>query len=333
MATLYVIEPGARVEKEYRRLVVVKDDEVLLRVPIQRVTQVVLVGRVGVTTPALHQMLHQEIPLLLVNRTGRLLGRLLPPVRPNLPLRQAQYRRNDDSDFCLRLAREIVIGKIRNQRVLAQRLARRRVCSQKAETLLFLKQTMQKAQIADTISTLLGLEGQGAKRYFSLYRQAFDDDWKFKKRTRRPPRDPVNALLSLGYTFLGHAMITALEAAGLDPYLGFFHAEKYGRPALALDLLEEFRAPVVDSLVLTLLKRKTIRPDDFAPPQENGAIYLKPAALRTFLGKFSNKLEQPIKLRELGRSLSYRKIFELQARKLAHFIQGDTEKYVPFRAR
>ena len=126
MPTLYVVEPGARIEKEYHRLLVTREDEVLLRVPLHRVTQVVLVGTVGVTTPALHALLRAQVPLLLVRRTGALVGRLTPAIPRNLPLRRAQYRRNDDASFCLEMTRAIVTGKLRNQRVLALRILRRR---------------------------------------------------------------------------------------------------------------------------------------------------------------------------------------------------------------
>ncbi|NKQ35673.1 MAG: CRISPR-associated endonuclease Cas1 [Chloroflexi bacterium] len=332
MPTLYLLEPGSRLEKEYQRLLVTKDDEVLFRVPIQRVSQVVFIGRVGATTPALHALLQAEIPLLLVNRSGRLKGRLLPPTAANLPLRQEQYRRNDDTAFCLALARAVVIGKVQNQRTLALRLARRHDTIDRAG-LAVLKESMAQAEQADSLARLLGIEGYAARLYFRTYRQAFSQAWQFQKRTRRPPKDPVNALLSLGYTFLTHSMMTALEAVGLDPYLGYFHAEKYGRPALALDLVEEFRAPVVDSLTLSLINRRWLQADDFYMDTGSGGIYLKDRGFRIFLHNFSDKLESKIKVRELDRSISYRKLFEVQARKIARFIQGKEDVYRPFRAR
>lgn len=331
MPTLYITEPGARVEKEYGRLLVTQHDEVLLRVPIQRVSQVVLVGRVGVTTPALHALLRHHIPLQFINRRGKLLGRVLPPTPHNLPLRQQQFRRNDDPAFCLDLARQIVTGKIRNQRTMALRLARRQpnLSSTHATEL---KASIQQAIGAPTLDSLRGIEGNGARVYFHLYRQAFDPHWQFTKRTRRPPKDPVNALLSLGYTLLTNAMITALETVGLDPYLGYLHAEKYGRPALALDLVEEFRTPVIDSLVLMLLRRRTLQLDDFIHSDEDEGTVLTSAGLRRFLYKFTARLDQPIRVRSLGRAISYRKLFEVQARHLARTIQ-DGKAYQPFRAR
>lgn len=334
MPTLYVIEPGARLEKNYQRLLIVKDDETLMRVPIRRVTQIVLVGRVGVTTPALHALLRAQVPILIVNRSGKLQGRLLPPTGGNLPLRQEQYRRNDDAPFCLELTRAIVAAKIHNQRVLALRLARRHdhIAPGRLDAL---KTAIQQTQTAADIAALRGIEGMAARRYFAVYRQAFTQEWQFHtaKRTRRPPKDPANALLSLGYTFLTQNMMMALEAAGLDPYLGYFHAEKYNRPALALDLVEEFRAPIVDSLVLSLLNRKWLQEKDFERSDNNKGTFLTTHGFRIFLRHYSNKLESTFKSRELERAISYRKLFEVQARKLARVIEGKETAYKPFRMR
>lgn len=331
MATLYVTEPGARIEKEYRRLLVTKEDEVLLRVPLRRVTEVVLVGRVGVTTPALHALLQAGVPLLLVGRSGRLAGRLLPPTARNLPLRQAQYRRDEDPAFATEMARCIVASKLRNQRVLALRLLRRRP---EADRMPLASLYAAETQVsgAPGLDVLRGVEGRGARAYFALYRQAFDAGWQFAKRTRRPPRDPVNALLSLGYTMLGHALVSALEVVGLDPYLGYFHAEKYGRPALALDLVEEFRAPFVDSLVMTLVNRRMLQEDDFRS-RGDGGIVLNDRGLRVFFREFGDRLEGTVTPAGVGRPLSYRKIFEVQARRMANVVLGKVDRYRPFQAR
>jgi CRISPR-associated protein Cas1 len=332
MPTLYVTEQGARIEKEYRRLLVTKHDEVLLRVPLRRVTQVVLVGYVGLTTPAMLALLRAQVPVLMVKRTGALVGRLVPAMPKNLPLRQAQYRRNDDPAFALDLAGAIVAGKLRNQRVVALRVLRRRPEADRGplDDLYAAEAGARKARDPDE---LLGFEGIGARAYFALYRQAFGAEFAFAARTRRPPKDPVNALLSLGYTLLGHAMMTALEAVGLDPYLGFFHTEKYGRPALALDLVEEFRAPLVDSLVMRLANWRMVTPEDFTPSPDGEGVYLNDRGLHLFLREFGDRLAAPVQLKGTHRSLSYRKHFEVQARKLAHVIEGDQPRYEPFWAR
>lgn len=333
MSTLYVIETGARLEKEYQRLLVTRDDEVILRVALGRVSRVVLVGRAGATTAALHALLAAGIPLVLIRRSGKLVGHLSPPSPANLPLRRAQYRRDADDRFCLALARAVVAGKLRNQRTLIGRLARRHPARIDRALVAQVNAAVGRAEAAADLDTLRGIEGRAARQYFAAYRAAFDPAWAFEKRTRRPPRDPINALLSLGYSLLGQNMMTALEIVGLDPYLGYFHAEAYGRPALALDLLEEFRAPVVDSLVLSLANHGIVGPRDFEPDPEDGGIVLTERGLRTFLHQFNKTLESERLVRAVGRRLSYRKLFEVQARRMAKVIDGREAVYRPFVAR
>lgn len=332
MSTLYVVEAGSRLEKEYDRLLVTLNDEVILRVPVGRVSRVVFVGRVGATTAALHALLAADIPLLLITRGGKLLGQLSPPMPGNLPLRRAQYHRDEDADFCFRLAREIVAGKLRNQRTLVGRLARRPGGAVPAGAATRLTAAIARVEAAADMDALRGIEGQAARVYFAHYRRAFDPAWAFTNRNRRPPRDPINALLSLGYSLLTQNMMTALEGAGLDPYLGYFHSEVYNRPALALDLVEEFRAPVVDSLTLWIANQRILRPEDFRPG-EGGGVELTDRGLREYLSQFSRKLESAVLVRELERRLSYRKLFEVQARRLARVITGEEESYRAFRAR
>ena len=328
VATLYVVEPGARVEKEYGTLLVVKDDEVLMRVPLARVTYVVLVGRTGVTTPALLALLKQGVRLSWVNRQGELVGQLVPPLGKNVKLRKRQYLVTDDDALRVSVVQAIVYGKVRNSLVLMKRL-RRRGRARSLGRIEKVTAVLKAVRETSSIDALRGLEGIAARTYFSMLKEALPDSFSFIKRTRRPPRDPVNALLSWGYTLLYAHIWTALEVVGLDPYVGFFHGEKYGRPALALDLAEEFRAPVVDSLVLTLLNKRMITEKDFET-KGGGGCYLRPRGLRVFLKAFSNRVQTTVKHKMLGRSLSYQKIFEVQARYLAKVIMGERSEYSPF---
>jgi len=331
MATLYVTEPGARIEKEYRRLLVTKDDDTLLAVPLGRVSEVVLVGTVGATTPALLMLLDEGIPLSFVTRTGQLRGRLAPPSPKNLPLRHAQYDRARDPAFCLAVGRAIVDGKLRNSRALAYRIRRARP-QIAAEWLERIERAVEAVAQAGDLDTLRGVEGSAAKAYFEVLRQALRPEMTFEKRTRRPPRDPVNALLSLGYTLLTQNLITACEVVGLDPYDGFFHADKYGRPALALDLVEEFRGPVVDSVVQLVVNKRVVGPGDFEEGREGG-IYLSNRGLRKFLEQYTHRLNTEIVHPYHERRLTYQRVFEVQARLLAKTIQGELDRYVPFRVR
>ncbi len=332
MATLYVTEQGARLEKEYRRLLVTKEDEVLLRTPLGRVSEVVLVGRVGFTTPALLTLLDAGVGLTLISRMGQLRGRLTPPLAKNIPLRHKQYERAQDEGFCLEIAQAIVRGKLCNQRTLARRLCRSHP-EIEAGLVERITAAIRGIKGADDMDSLRGLEGAGARAYFHILRQALAAGWKFEKRTRRPPTDPANALLSLGYTLLGQSLVTALEVVGLDPYDGFFHADKYGRPALALDLVEEFRSVIVDSVVLKIANNRMLDPEKDFRPGPKGAVYLDRKGLKVFFEQYSARLNTRVRHPVVKRGLAYQQCFEVQARFLRKVIEGEMGVYLPFRAK
>jgi CRISPR-associated protein Cas1 len=328
MPTLYVTEPGARIEKEYRRILVTSaDEEVLLSVPLVHVTDVVLVGSVGVTTQALLSLLEAGVSFSIVSRSGKLLGRLRPPSEGNIFLRRLQYQRAADSAFCLPIAKAIALGKLKNQRAFASRLCRTR--PELKPNLEKITAAIKNAEGEQNLDSLRGQEGIGAKAYFGIFRAALHAGWDFEKRSRRPPADPANALLSLGYSLLTQNMMTALEVVGLDPYDGFFHADVYGRPALALDLVEEFRSLIVDSVVLTIVNKRILTPDDFIPVEEGG-FHLKPRAMKKFLMQYNVRLQTTAMHPLAGRAITYQKCFEAQAWQLRHVIEGKIPAYIPF---
>ncbi len=352
MATLYITEPGARLEKEHRRLRVVdKEGQTLLVTPLVRVSEVVLVGWAGATTPAMLTLLDEGIGLFLLNRQGKLRGRLTPPTGKNLPLRRRQYDLAEDDDFCLRLSAAIVAGKLRNSRTMARRIIRSGVEPPpgQLERLLACVKTAgalagetgatgsqpgggRRDDAGNLKSELMGLEGRAAKAYFSIFRQAVNRRLPFDSRSRRPPKDPVNALLSLGYSLLTANLMSALEIVGLDPYCGYFHGlAAYGRPALALDLMEEFRPIIVDSLALTLVNKRMLSAADFEPARGNSqGVYLTARGRRIFFEQYTRRLNTAVIHPLAGRALSYQKIFELQARQLAKLIMGESSEYEPF---
>lgn len=354
MATLYITEPGARLEKEYKRLRVVdREGQTLLITPLVRVTEVVLVGWAGATTPAMLSLLDAGVGLTFLNRQGKLRGRLTPPTGKNLPLRRRQYFRADSLPFCLRLSRAIVAGKLRNSRTLARRMVRGGVepppgqferliaCLQTADNLPIIDaEPPDKRQSPAAVppdgsletckSQLMGLEGRGAKAYFSILRRALRQRLPFAERSRRPPKDPVNALLGLSYSLLTNNIISALEVVGLDPYCGYFHGlSAYGRPALALDLMEEFRSIVADSVILTVVNKRMLTQKDFEPGRAGG-VYLTRRGKRVFFKQYTRRLNTTIYHPLAGRALSYQKIFEVQARQIAKLIQGELDEYQPF---
>jgi len=188
----------------------------------------------------------------------------------------------------------------------------------------------------DDEDVLRGLEGSAANAYFKVLKSGikWQGEGAFTKRTKRPPRDPVNVLLSFGYTLCGDALFTACEVVGLDPYCGFFHAEKYGRPALALDLVEEFRSIIVDSVVLTLINKKMIKTADFEyDAGDGGRVILKNKGLKIFLNEFIKRLNTNINHPFIGKSIAYRKCFEIQARQIRKIIEGSQQDYIPLTVR
>jgi CRISPR-associated protein Cas1 len=329
MATLYVTQPGCRIEKEYHRLLVTNpEDDVVLVVPLAKVSEVVVIGSVGFTTQAMVQLLENGIPVSIMSSTGKLLGKLQPAASKNIFLRHAQYRRALDLDFCHKMTRSIVTGKVRNQRTLARRICRGRPAIP-ASFAQNLDKVLSAIPFAADQDTLRGLEGAAAKNYFQILRKAIPPDWDFSSRSRRPPRSPMNALLSLGYSLLTHNLMTALEIVSLDPYDGFFHADAYGRPALALDLVEEFRSVIVDSVVLSVINKALVSVDDFIYEEERGC-FLKPAALRKFIRQYAQRIQTRVKHPLAEQALTYQKIFEVQARQMRKVIEAQETEYQPF---
>jgi len=332
MPTLYVTEPGARIEKEYKRILVMsKDEEALFSAPLVHVTDVVIVGSVGITTQAMLSLLEAGVSFSIVSRAGKLLGRLMPPAEGNIFLRREQYKRAADPSFCFPIAKAIVAGKLKNQRAFALRLRRAHPAIPR-DRIESLTRAIAQAESETDMESLRGREGIGAKAYFDVLRRALPSEWDFPRRSRRPPKDPANALFSLGYSLLTQNMMTALEVVGLDPYDGFFHADVYGRPALALDLVEEFRSLIVDSVVLTVTNNRIITPDELEPGPDGG-FYLKPRALKKFLAKYNARLQTAALHPKAGRPITYQKCFEVQARQLRHLIEGKIGEYQPFLTR
>ena len=341
MPTLYVTEPGAMVKKEYRRLLVSKSDEVLLAIPLAHVSEVVLVGWAGVTTPALLSLLDAGVGFTMVTRSGKLRGRLQPAEARNLPLRHKQYAAASDPKFILEVSRAIVTGKIKNSRTMVRRILRQRRARKKLtlqaeghNAVELLKSALIQVPTADSLSELRGLEGSAARAYFAILRRALRSEFHFQQRTRRPPKDPSNALLSLAYSLLTNAIFTACSVAGLDPYDGFFHSNKYGRPALALDLVEEFRTIVADSVVLTVVNNGILKKKDFKiEGGEYSGYYLTQRGLKRFLIQFNRRLNTKVYHPQAGRSLTYQKIFEIQARRLRKAIEQKIPDYLSFLAK
>lgn len=327
MGTLYVATAGARVRKTGHRLVVSTEEGVLQSIRLRDLERVVLAGRVEVTTPALLAMLEAGVETTLLSRGSRLLGTLHPPGSRNVFLRVTQVKRHQDPTFRLQTGRSIVHAKVTNARRVLQQTARRRPDLDLAPALEALKVAARKALEAPAIAQLMGIEGDAASVYFRAYGSLFLRDLRFEKRSRRPPKDPVNSLLSLGYTLLSGEAVGAVASAGLDPDVGMFHELSYGRPSMALDLVEEFRQPVVDRLVLSLCNRRVFSGADFRTVEEGGQ-YLQDEARKRFFDYYDRTVNSTFQ-DSRGRKTTFRALLLEQARLLARAIQDGTD-YQPF---
>jgi len=338
MPTLYVVEQGAEIGCAGDRLVVRRGEEQIIALPIAKIDDLVIFGNVGLTTPAVKRLLDEGIEVTFLTIYGRYHGRLVGAATPHAALRRTQYRRADDNAWALDLARQFVEGKLRNQRALLQRFARNRTSVPDgvlaaAEALAW---PIGRVARATTIGSLLGIEGSGTARYFEGFRALLGPEWRFDRRDRRPPPDPVNALLSFGYTLLSHKAVGAVQAAGLDPYQGFLHQVDYRRPSLALDMIEEFRPLLVDSLVLRICADGRILPTDFSLTNDGPGVLLSDDARRRFVSAFEERMRteatHPDGADGRPGKVTYLRCMELQARCLVRALQRNAQ-YVAFAAR
>lgn len=340
MAVLYVTENGSKVQKEDERLVVRLKDEVLEEIPLIKLEKVVVMGRsVQVTTQAMFALVGRGIDVLYLKGGGGYGFRVVGNEHNLSQLRYRQALAINDEGLGLRIAREIVRAKILNQRVLVQRHAERAPWAGKAlETMATMAQRVDGAA---TLDELRGFEGNAARAYFGLYRQLLKERMGFDRRAYYPPTDPVNAMLSFGYTLLLNDCISACQIAGLDPYLGFFHALDYGRPSMALDLEETMRPVIVDSLVLGLVNSGRIKAADFQKGKGNGqsgpGIYLTDAARHLFVETYEARINTTTSFPQgessLQQETTYRRTLLLQAQSMARVIMGEAQAFIPLRIR
>lgn len=326
MPPLYVVHQGAKIRIRNRRLLVEREGKALLHVPLNHVTQVVLFGNVGLTTPAIKTLLGRGLEVVFLTRKGRYRGRLIGEVTPHVPIRRAQYRQLERPEFALDTAMGIVQAKMKHQRALLQRHHRNRKMAEIEVVIDQLHKAIDKVPRKTTLAGLRGLEGSATASYFRGYRRLFDPAWRFKSRNRRPPRDPVNVLLSFGYTLLSQVAVGAVQTAGLDPYLGLYHQYVYNRPGMALDVMEEFR-PVVDGVVLWCLRSGQVTPADFTPSDGERPIVLSETGQRRFLQAFETRMSQRFTHPLRRVKLDLRQCVLEQARQVASRLQEGKPGY------
>lgn len=332
---LYVQANSASVRKAGETLEVSVEDKKVSTARLIDVSQLVLMGNVYVTTPTLHELMRREIPISWHSFGGWFLGHTIGNGHKNVELRTAQYQGSFDEQVCLRIARALTRAKIQNCRTLMRRNWRG---SESVDDLMAdLKRDIDQSEHARNLEPLLGIEGQAAARYFRHFRyllkrdEEADFQFDFTTRNRRPPTDPVNALLSYAYSLLTRTWTVTLAAVGFDVYRGFYHQPRYGRPALALDMMEPFRPLLADSTVLTAINNGEVRPTDFISAA--GSVNLAPDGRKRFIAAYERRLSQEITHPLFGYRISYRRVLEVQARLLGRFLLGEIHEFPQFLTR
>ena len=333
---LYVQARGAKVAKSGETLVVSVNDEKVATARLAETSQVVLMGSIYITAPCLQELMWRGIPVTWHSHGGWFYGHTTGNGHKNVELRTAQYRASFDRTTCLLFAKGLVSAKIANCRTLLRRNWKR--SADNRDVLIELKEDSRHVGRVRSLNVLLGVEGTAAARYFRAFPAMISESdsaralaFDFEKRNRRPPTDPINALLSFAYSLLTRAWTVTLTAVGFDAFRGLYHQPRYGRPALALDLMEPFRPLIADSVVLQAVNNGEIRPTDFTAAA--GSVALAPAGRRRFIAAFERRLSHEILHPLFGYRVSYRRLMEMQARLLGRFLMGEIPVYPNFTTR
>ncbi len=336
---LYLNTQGLSVGKSANVLMVKEKGKVIQKVRIHDICQLNLFGNIQLTTQAIQTLCQNEIPIAYFSMGGWFYGTTNGLGIKNIFLRREQFRWAESPLFCLRFARALVSGKIKNQRTLLQR----NHVEPPPAALIQMKCMQQDAVRAESLEQLLGIEGNAARVYFQNFTGMIKTEeepfggtdlngpmrqFDFQGRNRRPPRDPINALLSLAYSVLAKDLTIVCHAVGFDPYLGFYHQPRFGRAALALDLMEPFRALIADSVVLSAINTRMVTPKDFV--RAGNAVSLRPEGRKAFFRAYEQRMDTLVTHPMFGYRVNYRRMLEIQARLLARVLTGEIANYPVF---
>jgi CRISPR-associated protein Cas1 len=333
---LFVTNAESFVSLDNDNVVVKQNDEILLRVPLLNLEGIVIFNYFGATANLMAECAARNITISFLNEYGKYLGTLYGETKGNVLLRKEQYRISDNPDRKHEYAKNFIFGKLHNQKWVIERTIRDhalRVDKERLEEVSAqISQNMREVLNCNDTDTLRAIEGNSAQSYFRIFDEFILQDktvFKFEKRSRRPPTDPINALLSLAYTLLAAECRHALEVVGFDSYVGFMHTDRPGRASLALDLMEELRPQFADRFVLSLVNRKEILPDDFEK-QESGAVLLTKNGRKKFLAAWQQRKREEIKHPFLEEKCDWGLVPYIQALLLSRVIRKDLDKYPPF---
>lgn len=330
MAPVYVREQGAVVRRQGERILVTRDKQKMLDLPLIHLDQLVLFGNVQLTSSATAMLLQAEVDVVFLSIHGKFRGRLVHTGSKFAKLRHAQLQKMSDEASSLAIAQQVVVGKLNNQQALL-RAKMADTSPHKTKAVGEVSQMQKRALSAGNIDSLRGFEGRAGAVYWGAVQSLIPEPFEFKGRKYFPPPDPVNALLSFGYSLLLKDVTAAVQVVGLDPYLGFFHTIDYGRPSLALDMMEEFRPILVDWIVVDLVMGDALSLEDFErtgnPKQP---VRMTEATGTRLITLYEQRVNERVNHADAGGQTSYRRVIELQVRRLARLMLGTGRIYRPF---
>ena len=334
--TLYVTTPDRYLSLDGENVVINSDGKEIARLPLHNLERIITFGYTGASPALMGKCATDGIELVFMSRNGRFLARIEGEFNGNVLVRRQQYRIADDPKKSLQIAKYIICAKIFNSRWTVERVKRdhplRIDISKLDHSSSVLKSAIERVAEAESFDILRGVEGEAAQVYFSVFDDMIlqqKDDFVFNGRNKRPPKDNVNAMLSFAYSLATSMCTSGLESVGLDPYVGFMHTDRPGRRSLALDLVEELRAPLCDRFVITLINKKIITPDDLTK-REDGAVMLNEQGRRTFITAWQKRKDDELKHPFLEEKMEWGIVAYAQALLLSRYIRGDLDAYPPF---
>ncbi|MBR8840822.1 MAG: CRISPR-associated endonuclease Cas1 [Stigonema ocellatum SAG 48.90 = DSM 106950] len=330
MAVIYLIEQGTSIYKDYQRFIIHVSEKPRIEVPIREVEQILVFGNIQLSTPVINACLQDKIGVLFLSQSGQYHGHLWSEESTNLDNQLIQVERRNDDYFQFRVSKAVVLGKLMNSKQLLMRFNRKRKLENVEKAIYGINQDIDALEYVDNLDSLRGYEGIAAARYFPAFGKLITNSkFEFSLRNRQPPTDPVNSLLSFGYTLLFNNVLSFIIAEGLSPYFGNFHYGEKQKPYLAFDLMEEMRSVIVDSLVLNIVNHSLLKPQDFDIVSSTGGVYLNQSARRVFLKYFENRMNEEISHPDLQSQVTYRHGIQLQVKRYKRSLLCDVP-YEPF---
>ena len=292
MTTIYLTEHGSVLSRRENKLIISQSQEMIKDCPIEKVEGIVLIGSASITSPLMTELMERDITLTWISSSGKFYGRLEPSRSVNIERQMLQFKKAEDEDFSLAMSKKWIDAKLRNSITMLNRWSREREGLDTSEQIKKIKETIEKISYSSSLENLRGLEGYGSKCYFEALKLIIPPQYNFKERNRQPPRDPFNSLLSFAYTLLIYEIYTAITLKGLHPYRSFLHSPRRGHPALASDLMEEWRALFADALAMHCLSHRIVSEEDFTtlPESKGGGVYLTQNANKKFISQFEKRL-------------------------------------------